>query len=74
MDTGITILKIRDGYNRQGKASHRYQLQLKRRRAQIDRLYHYGRHHPCLVLLPDDNILMTYVVRLGYPRDAEGFP
>ena len=42
--------------------------------SQVDRLYDYGRHHPCLVLLPNDNILMTYVVRLGYPRDAEGFP
>ena len=40
----------------------------------VDRLYDYGRHHPCLVLLPDDTILMTYVVRLGYPRDADGFP
>ena len=40
----------------------------------VDRLYDYGRHHPCLVLLPDDSILMTYVVRLGYPRDAKGFP
>lgn len=40
----------------------------------VDRLYDYGRHHPCLVLLPDDTILMTYVVRLGYPRDTDGFP
>ncbi len=35
--------------------------------SQIDRLYDYGRHHPSLLLLPNANILMTYVVRLGYP-------
>jgi hypothetical protein len=40
----------------------------------VNRLYDYGRHHPSLVLMPDDTILMTYVVRLGYPRTAEGFP
>ena len=42
--------------------------------SQIDRLYDFGRHHPSLLLLPNANILMTYVVRLGYPRDAEGLP
>jgi hypothetical protein len=40
----------------------------------VNRLYDYGRHHPSLVLMPDGRILMTYVVRLGYPRSAEGFP
>jgi hypothetical protein len=38
------------------------------------RLYEWGRHHPSMVLLPDKRILMTYVVRLGYPNDAQGFP
>lgn len=42
--------------------------------SEVDRLYDWGRHHPSLVLLPDGRILMTYVVRLGYPRDADGFP
>lgn len=37
-------------------------------------LYAYGRHHPCMVLLPGGGIVMTYVVRLGYPRDENGFP
>ncbi len=27
-----------------------------------------------MVLLPDKRILMTYVVRLGYPNNPEGFP
>jgi len=40
----------------------------------VDRLYDYGRHHPSLVLMPGGEIVMTYVVRLGYARDAEGFP
>ena len=42
--------------------------------SQVDRLYDYGRHHPSLVLLPNGNLVMTYVVRLGYSRDAGGFP
>lgn len=42
--------------------------------SQVDRLYDLGRHHPSLVLMPGGEILMTYVVRVGYPRDADGFP
>ncbi len=30
-----------------------------------------GRHHPSMALLPDGRIVMTYVVRMGYP-DEEG--
>ena len=37
-------------------------------------LYEFGRHHPSMVLLPDGRILMTYVVRLGYPNTADEFP
>ncbi len=37
-------------------------------------LYEWGRHHPSMVLLPDGRIVMTYVVRLGYPDTADGFP
>ena len=40
----------------------------------IKRLYEWGRHHPSMVLLPSREILMTYVVRLGYPDNAQGFP
>ena len=36
-------------------------------------LYGYGRHHPCMVLLPGGDIVMTYVVRFGYPHDENGF-
>jgi hypothetical protein len=37
-------------------------------------LYEWGRHHPSMVVLRDGRILMSYVVRLGYPDTADGFP
>lgn len=37
-------------------------------------LYEWGRHHPSMVLLPNGSILMSYVVRLGYPHTEQGFP
>ena len=37
-------------------------------------LFEWGRHHPSLVLLPDKRLLMTYVVRLGYPNNPQGLP
>lgn len=40
----------------------------------LNRLYDYGRHHPCMVLLPDGTIVMTYVVRKGYADSADGWP
>ncbi len=27
-----------------------------------------GRHHPCFATLPDGRVVLTYVVRLGYPK------
>ncbi len=38
------------------------------------RLYAWGRHHPSLVVLPDGKIVMTYVVRKGYPETPTGIP
>jgi len=35
-------------------------------------LYRYGRHHPSMVVLPNDDIVMTYVVRKGYPKHPSG--
>lgn len=37
-------------------------------------LYEWGHHHPSMVILPDGRIVMSYVARLGYPSNAEGFP
>jgi hypothetical protein len=39
----------------------------------LNMLYEWGRHHPSMVLLPDGRIVMTYVVRLGYPTTADQF-
>ena len=38
-----------------------------------DVLFDWGRHHPSLVTLKNGDMLMTYVVRLGYTRDKDGF-
>lgn len=40
----------------------------------LNRLYDYGRHHPCMTLMPDGTIVMTYVVRKGYVDSTDGWP
>ena len=40
----------------------------------VCKLYDWGRHHPSLVLLPNGDIIMTYVVRKGYVNTPGGFP
>lgn len=40
----------------------------------VDRLYDWGRMHPSLVVLPGGEIVMSYVVRKGYPDLPDGFP
>ncbi len=42
--------------------------------SKLNILYEYGRHHPSLVLMPNGEIVMTYVVRKGYPDTEDGFP
>jgi hypothetical protein len=42
--------------------------------SKITRLYDWGHHHPCMVVLPDNDIVMTYVVRKGYPDTDDGYP
>ena len=39
----------------------------------LEILYDRGRHHQSLVLMPDGDIVMTYVVRLGYTDSKDGF-
>jgi hypothetical protein len=42
--------------------------------SKVNILYDIGRHHPSMVLMPDGDIVMTYVVRLGgYPDTDDGF-
>lgn len=40
--------------------------------SELNHVYEWGRHHPHLVLLPNGNIVMTYVVRNGYAADRTG--
>ncbi len=40
----------------------------------LNRVYEWGRHHPCMVVMPSGEIVMSYVVRLGYKRADDGFP
>ncbi len=42
--------------------------------SELSPLYEWGRHHPSMVLMANGDIVMTYVVRLGYPATHEGFP
>ncbi len=38
----------------------------------ISKLYDYGRHHACMVLMPSGEIVMSYAVRSGYV-DSDGY-
>ena len=40
----------------------------------VNKLYDYGRHHAGLLLMPNGDIVMTYVVRAGYTDSKGGFP
>ena len=40
----------------------------------VKKLFDWGRHHPSLLRLPDNDLVMTYVVRKGYVATADGFP
>jgi hypothetical protein len=42
--------------------------------SKVDILFDYGRHFTSPVILPNGDIVMTYVVRVGYPYNADGFP
>lgn len=40
--------------------------------SQPEILFEYGRHQAELVSMPNGDIVMTYIVRMGYPRDEYG--
>ncbi len=42
--------------------------------SKITKLFDWGRHHPSMALMPDGRMVMTYVVRKGYPDTPDGFP
>ena len=40
----------------------------------VNRLFDHGRHFVSFVLLPNRDLVMTYMVRIGYPHNVDGFP
>jgi len=42
--------------------------------SEVKKLYDWGRHHPSLLLMPNHDIVMTYVVRKGYVDTPDGYP
>jgi hypothetical protein len=42
--------------------------------SKVNMLYQWGRHHPSLILMPNHDIVMTYVVRKGYVDTPDGLP
>jgi hypothetical protein len=40
----------------------------------VEKPYDWGRHHPCLLRMPNNDLVMTYVVRKGYVDAPGGFP
>ena len=40
----------------------------------LNKLFWWGRHHPDMVVMPNGDIVMTYVVRNGYTDASDGFP
>jgi len=40
----------------------------------VKTLFDYGRHFASIVLLPSGELVMTYMVRVGYPSNVDGFP
>ena len=42
--------------------------------SKLNILYEWGRHHASMVLMPDNDIVMTYVVRKGYTDSPDGLP
>jgi hypothetical protein len=40
----------------------------------VRKLYDWGRHHPSSIRMPNNDIVMTYVVRKGYVDTKDGLP
>lgn len=40
----------------------------------VNILFDHGRHFVSFALLPNRDLVMTYVVRIGYPKNVDGFP
>ncbi len=42
--------------------------------SKVNVLFDFGRHFTSMVLMPNGDIVMTYVVRIGYGYNIDGFP
>ncbi len=42
--------------------------------SEVKKVYDWGRHHPSLLLMPNHDVVMTYVVRKGYVDAPDGYP
>ena len=42
--------------------------------SKVKQLFDWGRHHASTVLMPNGDIVVTYVVRMGYPDTDDGYP
>lgn len=42
--------------------------------SEVKILYDWGRHHASTVLMPNGDIVVSHVVRLGYPDTEDGYP
>ena len=42
--------------------------------SKVQQLYEWGRHHACTLLMPNGDIVVSYVVRTGYPDTDDGYP
>ena len=40
----------------------------------LKKLFEFGRHHPSIVRMPNSDLVMSYVVRLGYGDPLKGLP
>jgi len=42
--------------------------------SKVKKLYDWGRHHPSIVVMPNGDMVMTYVVRTGYMKASDDIP
>lgn len=42
--------------------------------SKVKKLYDWGRHHVSIVLMPNGDLVMSYVVRKGYVNASDGYP
>ena len=59
------LAEPQDGKRRRSLTANEYEIS-NRDRSPIKQLYMHGRFHASPVLMPNNDLVMSYVVRLGY--------